>query len=357
MIDFQTYRIVNNLLKESVMGMHSLGVVSPQILGMSSNRPLTNEAAPMKLKLKGIPSPGGEGGPPAPMGDEMGGGPEMGGEMGPEGPGGEEGGMDDMDGMDGMGDEMGDEMGGEEGGDIHAKIAELEAELEKLKAEIGDDEDAELDHEDDLGEPEMDGEEDMAGDDFGGEEGEGGEEPELPFKKGKNAPFMKKECGEDMGKGGGGELVNKKDGPTFMMKKAKKMKGDVSVGKGKKCSDGKMCKKCDNKMDKKMKKNIKEESVKPSDYARPKTLDNSQAAWEQRVFNQIASSDVRKKHDNGMRKFTNEDLLLPPNPLEAVPPPGPGQVGYATHQPVGGDLGFTTEAISDIMQRLSRLEK
>jgi hypothetical protein len=354
MIDFQTYRTVNNLLKESVMGMHSLGVVSPQILGMSSNRPLTTES-PMKLKLKGIPHGGDEGGPPAPMGDEMGGG--MPGEMGPEGPGGE--GEEGMDGMDDMGDEMGDEMGGEEP-DIHAKIAELEAELEKLKAQIGDDEDADLDHDDDLGEPDMDGEDDMAGDDLG-DEGEGGEKPELPFKKGKNAPFMKKECGEEMGKGGDGELVNKKAGPTFMMKKAKKMKGDVAVGKGKKCSDGKMCKKCDNKMDKKMdkkmKKNIKEENVKPSDYARPKTLDNSQAAWEQRVFNQIASSDVRKKHSNGMRAFTNEDLLLPPNPLEAVPPPGPGQVGFATHQPVGGDLGFTTEAISDIMQRLAKLEK
>lgn len=343
MIDFQTYRAVNNLLKES-MGMHSLGVVSPQVLGMASNMPLTNEA-PMKLKLKGIPSGGEEGGPPAPMGDEMGGEPEM----GPEAPG-EEG----LDGLDDMGGEMGDEMGGEEP-DIHAKIAELEAEIEKLKAEIGDDEDADLDHEDDLGEPELDGEEDMAGDDL---EGDGGDEaPELPFKKGKNAPFMKKECGEDMGKGGDGELVNKKDGPTFMMKKAKKMKGDVSVGKGKKCSDGKMCKKCDKKMDKNMKKNIKEENVKPSDYARPKAIDNSQSAWEQRVFNQIASSDVRKKHDNGMRKFTNEDLLLPPNPLESVPPPGPGEVGFAPHQPVGGDLGFTTEAISDIMKRLSRLEK
>lgn len=347
MIDFQTYRTVNNLLKESAMGMHSLGVVSPQVLGMQSNMPLTNEE-PMKLKLKGIPhGDDDEGGPPAPMGDEMGG------EMGPEGPGGEEGGMDDM------GDEMGDmgdpDMDGD--GDIHAKIAELEAELEKLKAQIGDDEDADLDHEDDLGEPEMDGEEDMAGDEFGGEEGEGDEKPELPFKKGKNAPFMKKECGEEMGKGGDGELVNKKGGPTFMMKKAKKMKGDVSVGKGKKCSDGKMCKKCDNKMDKKMKKNIKEESVKPSDYARPKTLDNSQQAWEQRVFNQIASSDVRKKHDNGMRKFTNEDLLLPPNPLEAAPVPAPGQPGFAPQQPVGGDLGFTTEAISDIMQRLAKLEK
>jgi hypothetical protein len=284
------------------------------------------------------------------MGGEMG--SEMGGEMGPEGPGGE--------GMDDMGDDHGDEMGDPDmdgDGDVHAKIAELEAELEKLKAQIGDDEDAELDHEDDLSEPEMDGDEDMAGDDLGDEEG-GDEKPELPFKKGKNAPFMKKECGEDMGaKGGDGELVNKKDGPTFMMKKAKKMKGDVSIGKGKKCSDGKMCKKCDNNMDKKMKKNIKEENVKVSDYARPKTLDNSQEAWEQRVFNQIASSDVRKKHSNGMRAFTNEDLLLPPNPLESVPPPSPGQVGFAPNQPVGGDLGFTTEAISDIMQRLARLEK
>lgn len=358
MIKFDTYRLLNESL-----GLHSLGVAHVQSLGIQSNLPGIGEAGmPPFEKKKPAFGDEKEGGPVPPddMGDE---------ELPPE---------------EGEGDELGDEMGGEEGppigdkegeGSIEDRIAELEAELAALKAEIGDgeegelgDEDAELDHEDDLGDLGDDEEGDFSPEDEEGEDEEEGDEEEgdeegMPFGKKPAAPFMKKMKKECDGKGG--MLLSDKKGsegkPTFMMKKAKKCSSGAVVGKKKKMEAGdflpmkKGCKNC-SKGCKKCKA-MKKEST---GYERPTNFDPSEAAFLRSIREQLASSDVRKKWTNGMEGLKKEDLLLPPpSGLESLPEPKTiqaGEVGYATQGRVGSDE-FTAESIQDIMSRLARLER
>jgi hypothetical protein len=387
MIKFDTYR----LLSES-LGMYSLGVRPVQSMGIQSNMPgigeggLPPELSAKKGKDKGKP-PFGGGEEPLDGAEDMGG---EGDEMGPDPlAAGDE--MGDGDMGDDMGGE-GDEMGGPGEGGIEDRIAELEAALAALKAELGHgDEDAALDHDDDvmddlggaeedLGDAEGDVEdaeeetgEDLDGD---GEEGEPEEHKDKVFgkEKKKATPFMSKEAKEHKGK-----LVEKggkegKDGPVFMMKKAKKCNSGgekVILGKSKKCDSGMKkfdaaddqgampMKKCSGKCGAKCKKCAAKMQKEASGYERPKEIDFSEDAWLKSIRNQIAQSDVNQKFSDGMRKFTNEDLLIPPpnGGLEAVKTePGPGEVGYAPTGPVGGDLGFTAEAVQEILARLKKLE-
>jgi len=357
MMNFNTYRLLNESL-----GMYSLGVTPAQIMGIQSNLPGFGEAGlPPEIGAKKKKPPFGDEEPgddvtpmgDAPVGDDMGG-EDLGGEDVPP---------------------MGDDMGGEDldtdgDMDVHAKIAELEAELEKLKAQVGDEDglddvDADLDHEDDLGDlgdEDHDGDaEGETGEDLDHDDEEGEEHKDKLFGK-KTTPFMKKGMKEDCDgdKKKDGKLVDKggKDGPVFMMKKcsdgkkvilgkAKKMdasddSGMLPMKKGMKkhCSDGKMCKKCESKMKK-----------ETTGYERPQAIDNSEEAWLGSIRSQIAQTSVTQKFSDGMDKLKKEDLLLPPtNALEAVPEPKQEE-----QQP--GDLGFTAEAVQDILARLARLEK
>ncbi len=323
MIKFDTYRLLNESL-----GMYSLGVRPAQSLGIQSNMPGFAEAGlPPELSAKkkfGDQKPNfgdDQTDPTVPPEDDLGGDEDnFGGEEEPE-----------------------DNFGGDDEGpvDVQAKIAELEAELEKLKAQVageeGDDENDDLDHEDDLGdfgngeEEDLEDAEEKTGMDLDGdnEEGEDEEHKGKVFGK-KVTAFMKKEACED------GDLKGKsKDGPVFMMKKAKKC-GDgmgeknILLDKSKKCSTDKKCKKCN--------ANMKKEST---GYERPKPLDNSESAWINSLRQQVAQTSVNQKFDDGMSNLKREDLLLPPPSLEPIPEPN--------------DL--TAEAVQEILSRLARLEK
>ncbi len=360
MIDYKTYKLLNEHL-----GQFNLGVVPVQSLGISSNRPGFSEVGlPPELSAKKgkPPIPGAEG--PAP-------------------------GEEDMPPIPGEDDELPpDELGDEELGDEDLDDDDIDDDDEE-----GDEEDDELDHEDDL--DDLDDDDDVeGGDDL---EGDPMADPMMdPTMAGLSGPptpgaipglgkkpspfmskFMKKEAKEEDGVKGPEAFKSKgkkpkgvhdadepkkgkeEGGPTFLMKKkcgtGEMDKKQVILGKSKKCSDGKMCKKCDEKMDKKMKNEGEQ-------YARPKDYDPSEEAFLKSVREQLAQSKVNQKYDDGMRDFKKEDVLLPPpgERLESAPEPQsqqpqPGEPGFAPQGRIGGD--FTAESITDIMKRLERLEK
>jgi hypothetical protein len=390
MIKFDTYRLLNEAL-----GFYSLGVATPQNLGLASNLPGIGEAG-LDFGAKKKPKTDDLGGSEIPMGPDD----EEGGEEGDDAMGAPEGGeIDDMgDEMGGGEDDMG--MGGEEGGlgggdDLEARIAELEAEIEKLKTQLGggEEDDMEfddLDHEDDLGGEDEDGEGPEGIDDLdsmGDDDEMGGDEDDAEDEDGKKKPpmfgrtggaFMSKE-----GKGshkkekeekddGDGEFKKEGKGkdnlPSFLMKKKcsdgmdmkkkkcdsgmDKGKGELILGKCKGCKKGaKKCKGCSAKMKK-----------ENAEYGRPKGYDASEDAFWRSIKAQLASQNVNQKFDDGMRNFKNEDLLLAPpgGGLEGAPSvtsPGPGEIGYAPSGRLGGDFEITGESVQNIMKRLDRLEK
>lgn len=363
MIDFKTYRLLNEHL-----GQFNLGVTPVQTLGVNSNRPGFYEMGlPPELSAK--------------KGKPM---PDMGDGEDPDA-------MPDMEDPDAMPDDLDPDAMPEDPDAIPGE--EDDEDEDDDEDDEDDDEDADLDHETDLEDPDgMDDMDSMGGPegmppDMGGDPGMGGPGAGMPMKKKPVSPFMskfmkkesKEEASEDKvefkskkkkskdkdgkessDKGGKGnpftkggkdsaDKEGKEDGkPTFMMKKKcgdGDSKDKIMFGQ-KKCDDGKACKKCD----KKLKKEV-------SDYGRPKDYDPSEAAFLKSIHDQLAQSRVNQKFDDGMRDFQKEDVLLPPpgSRLEGVPGnPGPGEVGYAPQGKIGD---FTAESLNDMMKRIARLEK
>ena len=313
MLDFQTYRLLNETL-----GLSTLGIKTPQNLGLNNSFAGYGEA-----EL-----------PPEANDDNSGGGDGMN-LMGDQPPSanGDEGESD-------TGEEEKDPstMSHEE---LVAALVELgheEDELETMEDEqlrdmlIAEKEQDGGEEHDNDGETDVDLDADHAddmGDSATSDHGDNlfpSKKPASPFMK----AFMKKEATEK----------DSEDEPTFMMKKK------CSCGMdNKKMVIGK-CKAC--------KENMKKENT--SGYGRPKDYDSSEDAFYKSIREQLAAANVNQKFSDGLRDFKKEDLLLPPNPLEiSAMNPQPGEPGYAPQGRIGDS--FTAEAVSDMIKRIEKLEK
>lgn len=339
MIDFKTFRLLNETL-----GFYALGLKSPTNLGYTTEGGMS-------------PFMGGAGGPPgggmsdAPPSNDMGADPTPG--------QGDDSGHDSDDEKE---DKDPADMSHEE---LIAALTELgheESELQGMEDEDlrdmliqakdgdkdgSDDADMNADHDDDMSD---------AG-------GEGSEDDHLMLPPKKPAgPFMKKEAfekvkeekvskkhkkvekeddeDEDEDKDEEEKLHHKKkkskceDKPTFMMKKK------CGSGMGKDVVIDSKCKNCE--------KIKKEAAVTPP----PADYDPSEAAFFKSVKNQLSKTDVGRRWDDGMN-FKTEDLLLPPD--VGADTPQPGQPGYAPQGRIGGE--FTAEAVKDMLKRMDNLGK
>jgi hypothetical protein len=330
MISYKQY----SLLNEALLGSGPLGLVQKQSLGFVSNLPGISE-----------------------VGDGPGG--ALGGNFGADGPD-----MsaddnpfnkkkkpfdikddDEDDDMDIDDDDMDDEEDGEDEGSLEDRIADLEAEIASLKAKLGHDEEDLGGDEEELGDEELgdEGDEELGDEELGGKGKPPVPMPASPMmglgmKKGmKKEAHDQCECGMSGPEDGDGELVDKKKGPTFMMKS--KLKKGMKAG---------TCKKCKAKM--------KRESY----YDRPKDYDSSEKAFWKSLGQQLSAQEVNQKFNDGVRNFQKEDILLPPTDNLETPAfrnPQAGEVGYAPQTRIGDSLGTQTESVGILLKKVENLEK